>query len=118
MIIDRSGKSGTTKTRMKAAVLSGVSIIKTEAMRAIIEKYKPVDEELNAKKRFACYQDTIRETYKRKIGRRKRIRMGWCFQNIVKPAFPSEEYTGFIAITGDTTSTSDTSTQEIIDLSY
>ena len=53
-------------------------------MGAINENHKSVDEQLNDRKRFACYQDAIHKMYTKKIGWRNRARMGQCHHNMVK----------------------------------
>ena len=84
----------------------------------IIEKYLPADEDENDEKPFACYKNAIRSVINnKKMGRKNRMRLGWCFESRVEKVFPSVEYTGFRPITEDDPCTSESSDGLVIDLS-
>ena len=71
-------------------------------------------------KRFMAYKAAIEKTYG-KLGWRNRKRVGWCFENMTKTTFPSENFTGFRSIehvhSSEVESSSSDNDSSVIDLS-
>ena len=91
-----------------------------EAMNKIMDTLLQ-DNKLNCKqKRFIAYQQAIKKTYKRRLSRGVRKRVGYCFESMVKHTFPTEgeTYTGFRPSESDFVETSSSSDDvSVIDLS-
>ena len=58
------------------------------------------DKLCNEQKRFIAYKRGIKEEHGR-LGDGNRRRVGYCWENLVKSTFPSEEYTGFVPTGSD-----------------
>ena len=63
-------------------------------MQMIINNLKKKSGCSPEEKRFTAYKEAIEHSYG-KLGWRNRKRVGWCFENMTKTAFPSENFTGF-----------------------
>ena len=60
--------------------------------------------------RYMAYSQAIEEVFG-KLGFRRRKRVGWCFENMIKTLFPSGNFTGVRAI-GDFNLSDNDSTSE------
>ena len=63
-------------------------------MNGIIEKLAQSNTMNNKTSRYNAYREAIAIAYGY-LGFKNRKRVGWCFENVAKTAFPSAEYTGF-----------------------
>ena len=63
-------------------------------LKQIVKKAEKIDTKSNESKRYQCYNDGAVQCGLNQ-GEGIRSRLGFCFVNLVRTKFPSEEYTGF-----------------------
>ena len=69
-------------------------------LNKVLEELVSDDKLCNEQKRFIAYKRAIKEEHGR-LGDGNRRRVGYCWENLVKSTFPSEEYTGFVPTGSD-----------------
>ena len=69
--------------------------INPSVLTAIVKEVKNITSNVHSdKKRFYCYQHTAKSVL-RNVHLNERRHLGWCFEYVVRKAFPDDRYMGY-----------------------